>query len=87
LLRCSRRLTIRELSPLSPLMVIQRRGERAEPAVFFRTPLAPVIDARGLGLRAICEHVQELRELGVSVLFHEPGDVVAAALAAGFALD
>jgi hypothetical protein len=34
-------------------------------------------DTRGLGLRAIGEHMPQLGELGVAVLFHEPGDVVA----------
>ena len=49
--------------------------------------LAPIVDAEGSRLRAIGEHVPQLRELGIAVLFHEPGDVVAAAPAAGLALD
>ena len=48
---------------------------------------APIVDAEGSCLRAIGEHVPQLRELGIAVLFHEPGDVVAAAPAAGLALD
>ena len=35
---CSRRLTIRELSPLSPLMVIRWRGEGAEPCRQLTSP-------------------------------------------------
>jgi hypothetical protein len=60
---------------------------RAPSAVFAVHGLALVIDALRSRFRAICEHVQQLRELGVAVLFHEPGDVVAAAPPAGFALD
>src|ERR1700722_11131795 len=40
-----------------------------------------------LALRAIGEHVQRLRQLGVAVLFHEPCAAVAAGAAARFALD
>jgi hypothetical protein len=35
----------------------------------------------------IGEYMPQLGELGVAVLFHQPGDVIAAAPAAGLALD
>ena len=38
-------------------------------------------------LRAVGEHVPQLRQLGVAVFLNEPGDVVTASSAAGLALD
>jgi hypothetical protein len=40
------------------------------------------MDALGVHLGAIGEHMPQVGELRVAVLFHEPGDVIAAALAA-----
>jgi hypothetical protein len=45
------------------------------------------MDAVGVRLRAIGEHVPQLRKLGVAVLFDEAGDDIAAAATAGLALD
>jgi hypothetical protein len=45
------------------------------------------MDAERAGLRAIGEHMPQLGEPGVAVLFHEPGDAVATAPAAWLALD
>jgi hypothetical protein len=45
------------------------------------------MDALRSGLRAVGEHVAQVRQLRIAVLLDEPGDVVAAAPAAGLALD
>jgi hypothetical protein len=65
-----------------------RAGSRRAPtAILAVNRLAPVIDARGLGLRAICKHVQQFGQLGIAVLLDELRDAIAAAPAAGCALD
>jgi hypothetical protein len=105
-LGCSRRLTIRRSSPLSPLMVTRwpgarpssvsppgRRGSfsqgpgRARPAVFAVNHLALVMDAERSRLRAVRENMPQLRQLGVAVPFHKPGDVITTTPAARRALD
>jgi hypothetical protein len=45
------------------------------------------MDAVGVRFGAIGERVPQIGELGVAVLFHQPGDVVATAPAAQWALD
>ena len=59
----------------------------SKPAVLTVHGLAAIVDAGGLGFRAIGEDVQELGQSSVAVLFHQLCHVVAAVAAAGFALD
>jgi hypothetical protein len=59
---------------------------RARPAVLAVDDLTRVMNAKRSGLRAIREHMPQLGQLGVAVLLHEPGDVVAPAPAARLAL-
>jgi hypothetical protein len=60
---------------------------KSKPAIRAIPDLASIMDAVGLRLRAIRQHVPQLRQLHIAVLFHEPGDVVAAASAAVRAFD
>ena len=48
---------------------------------------APVMDAVGVRLGTIREHVSQIREFRVAVFLDEPGDVIATAPAAALALD
>ena len=64
-----------------------RLRKSSKPAILSVPHLALVADAERFRLRAIGEHVPQLRQFHVAVLFHEAGDVVAAAPTAGLALD
>jgi hypothetical protein len=64
-----------------------RLRKSSKPAILSVPHLALVADAERFRLRAIGEHVPQLRQFHVAVLFYEAGDVVAAAPTAGLALD
>ena len=70
--------------------VISRRLDhhlRPGSAVLAVPDFAPVVDALRSRLRAVRQDVPELGKLGVAILFHEPGDVVATTPAARLAFD
>ena len=64
-----------------------RLRESSKPAILSVPHLALVADAERFRLRAIGEHVPQLRQFHVAVFFHQAGDVVAASPAAGLAFD